>query len=144
MNRGRSHPPGFRVELVGVGEVHAPFIKEAAWTSPTLCTAFLEVHLEAELQDSGRIRSSDGSEGAGAKSCAGVGDAGAVAVYGAARVGVIGVVEAVEALGTGFELQSLMQRDEFDESRVYVGVVRPVELIGPGEAIRSSRVCGKG
>ncbi len=37
----------------------------------------LEVHLEAELQDSRRIRSSDGSEGAGAKSRAGVGDAGA-------------------------------------------------------------------
>jgi len=63
----------------------------------------LEVHLEAELQDSGRIRSSDGSESAGAKSRAGVGDAGAGAVDGAARVGVIGVVEAVEALGTGFE-----------------------------------------
>ena len=74
----------------------------------------------------------------------GVGDASAVAVDGAARVGVIGVVEAVEALGTGFELQSLMQRDEFDEGRVHVGVVRPVELIGPGQAIRSSRVCGKG
>ena len=60
------------------------------------------------------------------------------------RVGVIGVVEAIEALGTGLELQSLMQRDEFAESRVHVGVVRPVELIGPGEAIRSRRVCGKG
>src|ERR1700677_3220051 len=74
--------------------------------------SFLEVHLEAELQDSGRIRSGDGSEGVCVKSRAGVGDAGPVAVDGAARVGVISVVEAVEALGTGFELQSLMQRDE--------------------------------
>src|ERR1700742_945937 len=103
----------------------------------------LKVHLEAELQDAGRIRSSDGSECVGAESRAGVGYAGAVGVDGAARVGVIGVVEAVEALGTGLELQSLMQRDEFAESRVHVGVMRSVELIGPGLAIRSRRVCGE-
>src|ERR1700727_2701165 len=95
----------------------------------------LEVHLEAELQDPGRIRSSDGSKSGGAQSRAGVGDAGSVAVDGAARVGVVGVVEAVEALGTGFELQSLMQRGQFAESRVHVGVMRSVELIGPGLAI---------
>ena len=104
----------------------------------------LEVHLEAELQNPGRIRSSDGSKGAGAQSRSGVGDASAVAANGAARVGIVGVVEAVEALGTSFELQSLMQRDEFAEGRIHVGVVRPVELKRPGLAIRSSRVCGKG
>jgi hypothetical protein len=52
----------------------------------------LEVHLEAELQDPGRIRSIDGSEDAGAQSLAGVGDASARAVDGAAWVGIVGVV----------------------------------------------------
>ena len=57
----------------------------------------------------------------------------------------------VELLSLGWILQLVfadgkvsLQWDEFAESRVHVGVVRPVELIGPGEAIRSSRVCGKG
>src|ERR1700688_4139189 len=103
-----------------------------------------EIHLEAELQNPGRIRSKNGSESRRVYALAGVGDAGAGAVDGAARVGVIGVVEAVEALGTGLELQSLMQLDELAESRVHVGVVRPVKLKRPGLAIRSRRVCSKG
>src|SRR5258708_32888983 len=63
--------------------LHAPSERGACRTVGSV----LEVHLEAELQNSGRIRSSDGSEWAGAKSRAGVGDAGAVAVEGAPRVG---------------------------------------------------------